>query len=55
MNNLVTFFALLMVGAISGAAVCFMVGAITGGPLVGLGVLLIVVGAHLLSMRVEGW
>ena len=39
------------------AVVCFVVGAITGGPLVGVGILLIFVaiGAHLLSMLAEDW
>ena len=52
-----TFLNLLMAGAIFGAAVCFVIGAITGGPLLGVGVLLIfaAIGAHLLSMLVEGW
>ena len=46
-----------MEGAIFGAAVCFVVGAIAGGLLPGVGVLLIfaAIGARLLSMRVEGW
>ena len=57
MDNPAASLNLLMSGAIFGAAVCFVVGAIAGGLLLGVSVLLIfaAIGAHLLSMLIEDW
>ena len=58
MDNLAASLNLLMADALFGTVVCFLVGTLLSVDLlVGVGVLLIfaAIGAHLLSMRVEGW